>query len=116
MSESLVMTAIFLLAYTLVPALPTVDYKQPQLAAGQGIVGVTFGSTNTVYFAVSADDGRTFSAPVKVADTKNLSLGLHRGPRIAITPSAIVISAITGELGGGKDGELVAWRSTDRGR
>jgi hypothetical protein len=110
------MIALLVLAYNLVPSLPTVDYRQPQLAAGQGIVGVTFGSTNTVYFSSSANYGGTFSPPVKVADAPNLSLGSHRGPRIAITPTAIVISAIIGEKGGGKDGDLVAWRSTDRGR
>src|SRR4051794_16720068 len=110
------MIALLFLAYNLVPSLPTVDYRQPQLAAGQGIVGVTFGSTNTVYFSYSANNGGTFSPPVKVSDAPNLALGRHRGPRIAITPTAIVISAIVGEKGGGKDGDLVAWRSTDKGR
>ena len=33
----------------------------------------------------------------------------HRGPRVAVTAKAIVISAIAG-------GDLAAWRSTDGGR
>ena len=38
-------------------------------------------------------------------------LGRHRGPRVAITGNAIVVSAIASE-----PGDLVAWRSSDGGR
>src|SRR5215212_1070363 len=42
---------------------------------------------------------------------------LERGPRIAITPSAIVISAIAGtKPPSGSDGDLKTWRSTDGGK
>src|SRR5207248_4727718 len=41
----------------------------------------------------------------------------HRGPRVAITPSAIVISAVTAtKMPPGTDGDLKAWRSTDGGK
>ena len=40
-------------------------------------------------------------------------LGNHRGPRVAMTPRAIVISAVAGVKG---QGELVSWRSLDGGK
>src|SRR6202040_2323112 len=65
----------------------------------------------------SHDRGATFTKPIKVAEAPMLSLGRHRGPRIAITPSAIVISAVTGtKTPPGADGNLTAWRSTDGGK
>ena len=53
---------------------------------------------------------------MKVADPGVMSLGMHRGPRIAIAGSSIVISAVAGKEGKGKDGDLIAWRSTDGGK
>jgi hypothetical protein len=44
------------------------------------------------------------------------TLGMRRGPRIAVAPGAIVISAVVGEKGRGADGDLIAWRSVDGGR
>jgi hypothetical protein len=92
------------------------EYRQPQLAATRQLVGMTFGSENAIFFSGSHDGGKTFSKPVKVAEGGKLSLGRHRGPRIAIMPEAIVISAIVGNKGGGADGDLTSWRSTDSGK
>ena len=89
------------------------EFKQPQLAAGAGVVAMTFGSANAIYFSSSTDQGRTFSKPLKVAEGGPLSLGRHRGPRIAVTPGGFVISAIAGVKGRGADGDLKAWRSAD---
>lgn len=91
-------------------------YKQPQVAIAGDRVALTWGAGNAVYFAESADGGRTFSDPVLVAEAGVISLGNHRGPRIAITPAAIVITAIYGSKGKGADGDVLAFRSTDRGR
>jgi len=93
------------------------EYRQPQLAADAKMVAVAFGAGNAIYFAASRDRGRTLSAPVKVAEAPLLSLGRHRGPRIAITPAAIVISAVVGtKMPPGSDGNLKAWRSIDGGK
>ena len=93
------------------------QYRQPQFAANDRMVAVVFGAGSTVYFSASHDQGRTFSAPVKVAEAPLLALGRHRGPRVAITPSAIVVSALVGtKTPPGSDGDLKAWRSTDGGR
>src|SRR5437879_2236773 len=90
------------------------DYKQPQLAASRDMVAETFASSADIYFANSADTGRSFSDHAPIAHVPGLNLGNNRGPRIAITPQAIVISAVDGREGGG--GNLLAWRSTDRGK
>src|SRR5581483_10651378 len=49
------------------------------------------------------------------SDRGVLSLGMHRGPRIALVGKTIVISAVVGERGKGADGDLLAWRSLDNG-
>ena len=98
--------------------------REPQLAASGSTVALTFGAGAAIYFTVSHDSGRTFSAPVKVEQAGNVLLTHHRGPRIAISGSTIVISAITSKTasvdahahGAGPDGDLSVWRSTDGGK
>jgi hypothetical protein len=90
-------------------------FKQPQLAASAGMVALTYGSDNTIWFAGSADGGKTFTSAVKVAQPAGLMLGMHRGPRVVISGNNVVISAVTSPRNGG-DGNLVAWHSTDGGR
>ena len=41
---------------------------------------------------------------------------MRRGPRIVATQQGIVITAIGGAQGKGKDGDVLAYRSTDKGR
>src|SRR4051812_7507138 len=71
----------------------------------QGHVFLAFARDKTIYFARSDDAGQTFAAPIRVTAPKTVALGGHRGPRI-VSPKAgvIVITAIVGEKGGGKDG------------
>ncbi len=99
-----------LLALHLGPVSPASPNRQPQLAAGNGIVAMVFGSGESIWFARSNDEGRSFSAPLKVADLPKLLLGRHRGPRVVIAGNAILVSAIpTGS-------DLLCWRSIDGGR
>lgn len=86
------------------------------MAVSPNRIALTFGSGNAIYFTSSRDGGRNFSEPIKVVEPGELSLGMHRGPRIAFAGEAIVISAIAGAQGKGKDGDLLAWRSTDGGK
>jgi len=104
-----VIALALLFALRLTPAEPG-EYKQPQLAASDKLVALAFGSGNWIYFSSSRDGGRTFARPVKAVELPGLMLGRHRGPRIAITRDAIVVSAISNQ-----QGDLVAWRSTDVG-
>jgi photosystem II stability/assembly factor-like uncharacterized protein len=90
--------------------------KQPQVAVGpKGTVHVTFGVGNAIYCATSGDGGRAFQPPVKVGEAGTLALGMRRGPRVAVTGSGVTVAASCGQLGGGKDGDMLAWRSTDGG-
>jgi len=88
--------------------------RQPQLAAAHGQVALAFTSGHSIFFASSGDHGRTFGAPVKVAEAPVLAVGRHRGPRATILKDAIVVTAITGSKTG--EGDLVTWRSMDRGK
>src|SRR4051794_10242158 len=91
--------------------------RQPQAAIdAKGRVFVAYGVANEVRGAVSNDGGGSFAAPVAVGSLPTMALGMRRGPRIAATDSAVVVTAIGGEQGGGKDGDLMAWRSTDGGQ
>lgn len=93
----------------------TLPCRQPQLAAAGDAVYVACGTPTSVLVARSADGGRTFGALVTVATAGALALGSHRGPRIAAGGDAVLVSAIAGETGGGKDGDVLVWRSADRG-
>jgi hypothetical protein len=91
--------------------------KQPQFAIDRNnAVHLVFGSGSRIFHCVSADGGVTFSKPTTVGGARFLSLGMRRGPRVAATGDSIIVSAIGGEFGGGHDGDLFAWRSTDKGQ
>jgi hypothetical protein len=100
-----------LLALHVSPVSPTAPNRQPQLAAGNGTVALVFGSDEGIWLARSKDNGRSFEAPAKVGALPKMLLGRHRGPRVAIAGGAIVVSAISSELG-----DLMVWRSMDSGR
>jgi len=103
-------------AIVLAAGIVSVAGTQPQLAATGDQVYLAVGAGNTLSIARSDDRGATFGAPVVLPDAGVLSLGRHRGPRIAATTQAVVVTAVAGAKGGGADGDLLAWRSIDRGR
>jgi hypothetical protein len=85
-------------------------------------VFVAFGTPDAVWVSRSDDGVQSFARPRVIARVGVLSLGLRRGPRIAVSQdldrakSYAVVTAIAGEKGGGKDGDLLAWRSENDGR
>lgn len=90
--------------------------KQPQAAvAADGTVYVVFGSGEEVSFCSSTNNGRSFSTPAVACRVPNLSLGMRRGPRITAFGESLIITAIGGKQGKGKDGDVLAWRSNNRG-
>jgi BNR repeat protein len=109
------LSLLLLLGVQIAPVAPETPNRQPQLAARGDNLGVAYGAGNAIYFAGSTNAGGAFGPPVLVSSQGQLSLGMHRGPRVAYTPQGIVISAIVGEQGKGKDGDLLAWRSQDGG-
>jgi hypothetical protein len=77
-------------------------------------VGLVFGQGQTIFYSESGDSGRTFSAPVSLPSRGRLALGMRRGPRVALTSGATIVTAILGDSR--DEGDLFAWRSTDEGR
>jgi BNR repeat-like domain len=106
------MSAAILLAAGLI----TFAGVQPQLAGRGSQVYLAFGAGDVVSVARSADAGATFETPVALPGAGKLALGAHRGPRIAATRDAVLVAAIAGAKGGGADGDVVLYRSTDQGR
>ncbi len=91
--------------------------KEPQVAIdGTGHVSIVYGIGNTLYMAQSPDGGNNFGTPRIIGSAGILSLGMRRGPRIAYSGRNLVVSAVFGKQGGGKDGELVTWRSPNGGK
>ncbi|WP_435016213.1 sialidase family protein [Tundrisphaera sp. TA3] len=91
--------------------------RQPQVAVdAKGTIYVAFGRDDLVRCAASRDGGKTF-ATTTVGSAGTLALGMRRGPRVAAAgDGVVVVTAIVGSQGKGKDGDLVAWRSADGGR
>jgi len=88
----------------------------PHVAVGDdACVAAVCASDDSILCLVSPDGGETWRAPVVVGSAGRLEHGLMRGPRVAVTPDALVVAAVCGERLGGHDGDLLAWRSTDRG-
>jgi len=100
-----------------VPAIDSAaNARQPQLAIdATGKIHLAFGAENGIFYACSTNTGKSFQKPTLVGWPKTMALGMRRGPRIAATENALVITAIGGDLGGGRDGDLCAWRSVDSG-
>ena len=93
------------------------DARQPQIAVDpRGKVYVVFGAENSIYCAISDDGGQSYGKPSKVGDAGVMSLGMRRGPRVAASEKAIVVAAVAGEQGRGRDGDLLTWRSADGGK
>ncbi len=86
-------------------------FKQPQVAcASDGSIHVAYGVGDTVRYSHSDDGGQSFAPATEAFRCPNLSLGMRRGPRIALVGVMPIITAIGGPQGKGRDGDLQAWR------
>lgn len=89
--------------------------KQPQACVSpDGVVHLTFGVGDEVFY--SAMKYGAVAAPKAAFKVPNLSLGMRRGPRLAVGKQSIVITAIGGQQGKGRDGDVLAYRSQDDGK
>lgn len=104
--------ALILLSASLGPIGPDAAHE-PQMVVNGPLVAVAFGAGKAIYFSASSDSGKTFAKPVKVAEAPVLMLTRHRGPQIALSGPAIVITAVAGDTAAGCD--LISWRSSDGG-
>ena len=91
--------------------------QQPQVAIdAEGVIHIAFGAKSgkaqgDIHYARSEDDGKSFSPPINLGTVSGLALGMRRGPRIAVSGDAVCISVI-----GHKDGNILLFRSTDKGK
>lgn len=93
-----------------------VDFIEPQIAVeNDGHVYVAYGSGNAVYVSISADKGKSFGNPVKVAESGKLALGMRRGPRISAFKGKVTVTAVYGTTGNGADGDILTFRSDNHG-
>ena len=113
---TILIPVLFLMASTAGSGAFPSGSRQPQLAASGDTVAMTFGAGTSIYFASSSDQGTAWTIPGKVAESTTLALGRHRGPRVAILKSAIVISAVVGGKGTKQADTLTAFRSVDHGK
>lgn len=91
--------------------------QQPQLHIdGSRVVHLTYAIGDTLYYARSVDGATSFTESVTLPPAHDISLGMRRGPRIASTGKGVCVTVIGGRQGKGKDGDLLAFRSTDDGR
>ena len=109
------LAASLALGATAATAETTLPCRQPQLAMERHTVYVACGTSTSLIVARSENNGEFFLPALTIPITGHLSLGNHRGPRLVALGDTVVLTAIVGELGGGKDGDVLAWRSTDRG-
>jgi hypothetical protein len=90
---------------------------QPQLAIdASGVIHLAYGVGNAVMYCRSQDGGATFDKPVTLPGTKVLALGMRRGPRITAARQFVCITAIGGTQGKGRDGDVLAYSSSDGGK
>jgi hypothetical protein len=91
--------------------------QQPQVAVdAQGSIHVVYGIGDLARYRRSDDGGKSFIKPVDLPSANDMSLGMRRGPRIAVSDKSICVSVIGGKQGKGRDGDLLALRSVDGGK
>lgn len=91
--------------------------RQPNIAIdADGVTHLVFGDGRRMFHAKADGWAMQFDKPRLVADVPNLSLGMRRGPRVAVAGGRIVVTAIGGKQGKGRDGDLLAWSSSNGGR
>jgi hypothetical protein len=89
---------------------------QPQLAIdASGVIHLVYGVENSVTYCRSEDGGRSYVRNTPLPETKTLSLGMRRGPRIAAAGQFVCVTAIGGKQGKGRDGDVLAFHSADHG-
>ncbi|HEX3998656.1 MAG TPA: sialidase family protein [Pirellulales bacterium] len=97
------------------PAKDLPGAQQPQLAVSPGgTIYMAFGSGNSI-FCTSSASGTRFEPPKKIGESGVMALGMRRGPRIAASEKSVVVTAVVGEQGHGRDGDLLAWHSSSGG-
>jgi hypothetical protein len=99
----------------LIGAGPALTGQQPQLASHGARTFLVVARDQRIGILRSTDEGRSFRETTPIQVQGHMAAGMHRGPRAAVTTVALLVSAVVGAQGGGKDGDIVLYRSTDDG-
>ena len=89
--------------------------QQPQMAHDGDRTFLVVAREHQVGILRSTDAGRSFREAAPIHIEGHMAAGMHRGPRVAVTPAAVLVAVVAGAQGGGKDGDIVLYRSTDDG-
>jgi hypothetical protein len=90
--------------------------RQPQVAVDEaGTVHIAYGLGDTVLYRRADSSTLDFSDAVTLELAPVMSLGMRRGPRVAASGGAVCITAIGGQMGKGRDGDVWAVRTRDGG-
>lgn len=77
---------------------------QPSLASINGVIALSYGNGDNIFFVSSNDNGKTFSSPEKVATLKGMVMGMSSGPQLSMGKDYYSIIAPN------RAGDLTAWR------
>ena len=90
--------------------------KQPQACvSSEGVIDLVYAVGEDIHVTTSRDQGATFIPATGTIRCPNMAAGMRRGPRVIRNKAAVVVTAIGGAQGKGKDGDLMSWHSTDDG-
>jgi hypothetical protein len=90
--------------------------QQPQVAVDQrGNIHIAYGVDNAIHYCRLDTAGKSITQSSSIAFAPTISLGMRRGPRIVAQEKSLCISAIGGQFGKGRDGDLLAMCSSDGG-
>ena len=69
--------------------------NQPQLAVdAHGIIRLVYGYENKIFYAMSNDNGTSFTKPVVMAEVNEMHLGMGRGPQLTSSKDYSVTTAM----------------------
>jgi hypothetical protein len=94
----------------------SVPGQQPQLTRDGDRVFMVVAREGQVGVLRSEDAGHSFAEVTPITVDGKMSAGMHRGPRVAATRAALLVALVAGAQGGGKDGDVVLYRSLDGAR
>jgi hypothetical protein len=105
-------TSLLLLLFCFIAAYPQSkigDGEQPQVTLhNSGAIRLVYGNADEIYYSISSDNGKTFSAPVVAGRVKEMHLGMTRGPQLASSRDFSVITAMD------KKGNIHAFKLTHK--
>lgn len=90
--------------------------QQPQIAIGEdGVIHVAFGASGRALYVPISPGNSSQTEAKTLPECGVMSLGMRRGPRIAVTKTGVCITLIAGDQGKGKDGDILSLHTSDSG-